>query len=67
MKIETFEMERMQCLYELKVECNLSESGVLTPGDQFGLDKGFRIGFGYDLEKTLTGLARSEALMRTLI
>jgi hypothetical protein len=40
---------------------------LLTPGDQFGLDKGFRIGFGYDLEKTLNGLARAEALMRTLM
>jgi aspartate/methionine/tyrosine aminotransferase len=29
MKIETFEMERMQCLFENKVELNLSESGVL--------------------------------------
>lgn len=29
MKIETFEMERMQCLYEREVEFNLSESGVL--------------------------------------
>jgi hypothetical protein len=42
-------------------------SVFLTPGDQFGLDKGFRIGFGYDGEKTLTGMARAEALMRTLI
>ncbi len=31
MKIETFEMERTQCLFEKKVELNLSESGVL-PG-----------------------------------
>ena len=29
MKIETFRMEREQCLYENKVEYNLSESGVL--------------------------------------
>jgi hypothetical protein len=29
MKIETFRMEREQCLYENKVEFNLSESGVL--------------------------------------
>ncbi|TMK85904.1 MAG: aminotransferase class I/II-fold pyridoxal phosphate-dependent enzyme [Actinobacteria bacterium] len=28
MRIETFEMERMQCLYENEVEYNLSESGV---------------------------------------
>ena len=29
MKIETFERERTQCLFENKVEPNLSESGVL--------------------------------------
>ena len=29
MKIDTFEMERMQCLFEHKVDYNLSESGVL--------------------------------------
>jgi aspartate/methionine/tyrosine aminotransferase len=29
MKIETFQMERTQCLYENEVEFNLSESGVL--------------------------------------
>ena len=28
MRIETFQMERMQCLYEHEVEYNLSESGV---------------------------------------
>ena len=28
MRIETFQMERMQCLYEMEVEYNLSESGV---------------------------------------
>jgi aspartate/methionine/tyrosine aminotransferase len=28
MRIDTFEMERMQCLYENEVEYNLSESGV---------------------------------------
>ena len=42
-------------------------SVLLTPGDQFGLGKGFRIGFGYDREKTLTGMARAGALMRTLM
>jgi hypothetical protein len=29
MKIDLFEMERTQCLYERTVEFNLSESGVL--------------------------------------
>jgi hypothetical protein len=34
--------------------------------DQHGLDKGIRIGFGFGIEKTLKGLDRVEALMRTL-
>jgi aspartate/methionine/tyrosine aminotransferase len=45
----------------------IEQSVLLTSGDQFGLDKGFRIGFGYNLEKTQAGLARAEALMRTLM
>jgi len=147
MRIETFEMERTQCLFENKVELNLSESGVLplkvselldgtddaerfvanklcysesdgsqilrehiaqfypdcqpgnikvtnggseanynlpidstdlinrliqekstllTPSNHFGLDRGIRVGFGYDVEKSLTGLSHAEALMRTM-
>ncbi len=30
MKIETFEMMRMQCLYDREVELDLSETTVLT-------------------------------------
>jgi hypothetical protein len=51
---------------ELINRLRVEESVLLTPGDQFGLDKGIRTGFGYDVEKTLKGLARAEALMRTL-
>jgi aspartate/methionine/tyrosine aminotransferase len=41
------------------------QSVLLVPGDMFGLGKGFRIGFGNDIEKTLKGLARvDEALSR---
>ena len=32
-------------------------SVLLVPGDMFGLRKGLRLGFGYDIEKTLKGLA----------
>ena len=36
-----------------------TEQGVLlVSGDMFGLGKGFRIGFGYDVERTLKGLER---------
>jgi aspartate/methionine/tyrosine aminotransferase len=33
-------------------------SVLLVPGDAFGLGKGIRFGFGYDIEHTLKGLAR---------
>jgi aspartate/methionine/tyrosine aminotransferase len=52
MDIETFDMERMQCLYENEVEYNLSESGVqplsvgdLVQGDE--LDRLLSLGLGY--------------------
>jgi aspartate/methionine/tyrosine aminotransferase len=52
MDIETFEMERMQCLYENEVEYNLSESGVqplsvgeLMEGEE--LDRLLSLGLGY--------------------
>lgn len=51
---------------ELINRLRVEQSVLLTPGDQLGLDKGIRTGFGYDLEKTLKGLARVEALMRSL-
>ena len=34
------------------------QSVLLVPGDMFGLGKGLRFGFGYDIEHTLKGLAR---------
>jgi aspartate/methionine/tyrosine aminotransferase len=50
--IETFDMERMQCLYENEVEYNLSESGVqplsvgeLLEGEE--LDRLLSLGLGY--------------------
>jgi aspartate/methionine/tyrosine aminotransferase len=33
-------------------------SVLLVPGDMFGIGRGFRIGFGYDLEHTMKGLER---------
>ena len=32
-------------------------SVLLVPGDMFGLKKGIRFGFGYDIERTLKALA----------
>ena len=37
---------------------------LLVPGDMFGLGRGIRIGFGYDLERTLQGLDRVAAALR---
>jgi aspartate/methionine/tyrosine aminotransferase len=39
------------------------QSVLLVPGDMFGLGKGFRIGFGFDLERTMKGLERVSALL----
>ncbi len=51
---------------ELINRLRVEQSVLLTAGDQHGLDKGIRTGFGYDVEKTLKGLARVEALIRSL-
>jgi len=42
-------------------------SVLLVPGDQFGLDKGIRVGFGYDIQKTLKGLELMEEIVRRLV
>ena len=41
-------------------------SVLLVPGDHFGLDKGIRVGFGYDIQKTVRGLALMEEIVRRL-
>jgi hypothetical protein len=51
---------------ELINRLRVEQSVLLTAGDQHGLDKYIRTGFGVDIEKTLKGLARVEALMRSL-
>ena len=38
-------------------------SVLLVPGDMFGLRKGIRLGFGYDIEHTMKGLAQAEDLL----
>ena len=42
------------------------QSVLLVPGDMFGLGRGFRIGFGYDVQETLKGLARVDEVLRQL-
>ncbi|MGZ8637102.1 MAG: aminotransferase class I/II-fold pyridoxal phosphate-dependent enzyme, partial [Actinomycetota bacterium] len=39
------------------------QSVLLVSGDMFGLGKGFRIGFGFDVEQTLKGLERVGAVL----
>ena len=39
------------------------QSVLLVPGDMFGLVRGFRIGFGFDLERTMKGLERVSRLL----
>ena len=39
----------------------LEESVLITPGAHFGIGRYIRIGFGYDIDRTLEGLARVEA------
>ena len=51
---------------ELVNRLRVEQSVLLTAGDQHGLDKGIRTGFGFGIAKTLKGLARVEALMRSL-
>jgi aspartate/methionine/tyrosine aminotransferase len=43
------------------------KSVLLVPGDQLGLDKGIRVGFGYDIQKTMKGLALMEEMVRRLV
>ena len=51
---------------ELVNRLRVEQSVLLTAGDQHGLEKGIRAGFGFGVEKTLTGLGRVDALMRSL-
>jgi aspartate/methionine/tyrosine aminotransferase len=52
---------------ELVDRLRKERSVLLVPGDQFGLGQGVRVGYGYDVEKTLNGLSRCEDLMRNLL
>jgi len=39
------------------------QSVLLVPGEMLGAGRGIRFGFGYDIERTLAGLARVEAAL----
>ena len=42
-------------------------SVLLVPGEHFGLDKGIRTGFGYDIQKTLKGLTLMAEMVQKLV
>jgi hypothetical protein len=48
---------------ELADRVREERSVLLVPGDMFGLRKGIRFGFGYDIEHTMKGLAQAEDLL----
>jgi hypothetical protein len=48
---------------ELAERIRAEQSVLLVPGNMFGLGKGLRIGFGYDIENTLKGLARVDEVL----
>ena len=63
----------MYCKYNLPIKSTelierlrMEQSVLLVPGDQFGLSRGIRIGYGYDVGETIKGLDRTDALIRTL-
>jgi aspartate/methionine/tyrosine aminotransferase len=51
---------------ELIERVRLEQSVLLVPGPMFGLKKGIRFGFGYDIEHTLKGLARVDATLEAV-
>ena len=42
-------------------------SVLVVPGQQLGIGRGFRVGFGYDADKTQQGLQRIEKVLRELV
>jgi aspartate/methionine/tyrosine aminotransferase len=48
---------------ELADRVREERSVLLVPGDMFGIGKGIRYGFGFDIEHTMKGLARAEDLL----
>ena len=42
------------------------QSVLITPGDHFGLGKYIRVGYGYDIDYTLKGLARVDITLKQL-
>jgi aspartate/methionine/tyrosine aminotransferase len=43
------------------------QSVLITPGDHFGLGRYIRVGYGYDVDCTLRGLARVDVVLQELL
>ena len=44
----------------------IEQSVLITPGDHFGVKKYIRVGYGYDIDRTLKGLARVDITLKQL-
>jgi len=44
----------------------MEQSVLITPGDHFGVGKYIRVGYGYDIDYTLKGLARADITLKQL-
>lgn len=51
---------------ELVERIRKEQSVLLVPGDMFGLERGIRFGYGYDIDATLEGLGRVDAVLASL-
>jgi hypothetical protein len=51
---------------DLAERIRTEQSVLLVPGDMFGLKKGLRFGFGYDIDRTMVGLARVDDVLADL-
>jgi aspartate/methionine/tyrosine aminotransferase len=49
---------------QLVDKIRVDQSVLLVPGEMFGLGKGFRIGFGFDVDQTLRALDRVACVLR---
>lgn len=58
-----FPISSTDLFIKIREECSV----LVAPGDQFGLDKGIRVGFGYDIQKTIKGLELAKDLIRKLV
>jgi hypothetical protein len=48
-------------------QLRMESSVLLIPGEHFGLEKGIRTGFGYDIQKTLKGLTLMAEMVQKLV